>query len=291
MSKTLLFILLILNLRGNAQPADCNFQSPAITIDFGKGFIEDLNINGGYAYTRVMGSCPSDGHYTFTSATSDCFRGDWQSLPSDHTGNGGNMMIVNASYRNGYFLTTRIKTLKPGTIYEFGVWMLNVCRLTDKCPFPLLPNITIQLRTLSGSVVGQLETGEVARLIDPKWSQYKFVFTTPPSDEDLVLTMIDNIPGGCGNDFAVDDITFRECVKVTDTKNIVKKNVVKKTVRSATVPAAKAVVKSAPKPAAKPEAKTAAQPEAKIAAKPIAKPVEKPVTKPPAKPATKAVAK
>jgi len=26
--------------------------------------------------------------------------------------------------------------------------------------------------------------------------------------------MIDNVPGGCGNDFALDDITFRECVKV-----------------------------------------------------------------------------
>jgi len=25
--------------------------------------------------------------------------------------------------------------------------------------------------------------------------------------------MIDNAPGGCGNDFALDDITFRECVK------------------------------------------------------------------------------
>jgi hypothetical protein len=26
--------------------------------------------------------------------------------------------------------------------------------------------------------------------------------------------MTDNAPGGCGNDFALDDITFRECVKV-----------------------------------------------------------------------------
>ena len=24
--------------------------------------------------------------------------------------------------------------------------------------------------------------------------------------------MIDNVPGGCGNDFALDDITFRECI-------------------------------------------------------------------------------
>jgi hypothetical protein len=29
----------------------------------------------------------------------------------------------------------------------------------------------------------------------------------------LRLIMSDNAPGGCGNDFALDDITFRECVK------------------------------------------------------------------------------
>ena len=30
-----------------------------------------------------------------------------------------------------------------------------------------------------------------------------------------MLIMTDNVPGGCGNDFALDDITFRECVKQT----------------------------------------------------------------------------
>jgi hypothetical protein len=30
-----------------------------------------------------------------------------------------------------------------------------------------------------------------------------------------MLIMVDNMHGGCGNDFALDDITFRECVKQT----------------------------------------------------------------------------
>src|SRR5699024_8885390 len=37
-------------------------------------------------------------------------------------------------------------------------------------------------------------------------------FTTPASISTLRLIMYDNVPGGCGNDFALDDITFRECV-------------------------------------------------------------------------------
>ena len=38
-------------------------------------------------------------------------------------------------------------------------------------------------------------------------------FTTPPTQGTLVLSMIDNSPGGCGNDFALDDITLKECIK------------------------------------------------------------------------------
>src|SRR5437660_809420 len=37
----------------------------------------------------------------------------------------------------------------------------------------------------------------------------------PASTSTLMLVMSDNVPGGCGNDFALDDITFRECVKKT----------------------------------------------------------------------------
>ncbi|MBA4139994.1 MAG: hypothetical protein H0X70_05740, partial [Segetibacter sp.] len=83
----------------------------------------------------------------------------------------------------------------------------------DKCPFPLLPRITIQMQTPAGKIVAYFGTGELVRHEAPHWTQYRALFTTPPSKTPLTLTMIDEAPGGCGNDFAVDDITFRECVK------------------------------------------------------------------------------
>jgi hypothetical protein len=49
-----------------------------------------------------------------------------------------------------------------------------------------------------------------------------------------MLVMSDDNPGGCGNDFALDDITFRECVRevpkpaVTIKKNSLKTSVIKK---------------------------------------------------------------
>ncbi|MEO6673980.1 MAG: hypothetical protein ABIN93_11170 [Ginsengibacter sp.] len=64
-----------------------------------------------------------------------------------------------------------------------------------------------------GLTIAQFCTGEVPRLEAPYWRRYMAIFTTPPSETALTLTMINNNPGGCGNDFALDDITFRECVQ------------------------------------------------------------------------------
>jgi hypothetical protein len=35
----------------------------------------------------------------------------------------------------------------------------------------------------------------------------------PAGEKEMVLSMQDNAIGGCGNDFALDDITIRECIK------------------------------------------------------------------------------
>ncbi|MEO5998168.1 MAG: hypothetical protein ABIN89_15595 [Chitinophagaceae bacterium] len=216
--KTLLFLLLILHVTfpSKAQPVTCTFKQPLITIHFGAGNVRDLNLLEPNSYRRVASSCPTDGHYTYTSFTSDCFGGDWVTLPEDHTPGdaAGNMMLVNASPRSSMFLTTSINGLKGGAIYEFAVWMLNVCRPTEKCPYPLLPDIVIMLQTPDGKVVSQFSTGELVRRDAPQWTRYQVLFTAPRSEMPLTLTMIDNAPGGCGNDFALDDITFRECIPV-----------------------------------------------------------------------------
>ncbi len=197
-----------------AQPVNYAFKEPVVTINFGNGTVSDLNSGMLYNYRRVVRDCPTDGHYAYTSYSSDCFSKDWITLTEDHTPGdaNGNMMIVNASPASGIFLTTKIAGLKGGATYEFSVWMLNVCKPTDKCPFPLLPNITALLQRPDGKVVTELGTGELVRHIEPQWTRYQVIFTTTPSETDLILTMIDSAPGGCGNDFALDDISIRERV-------------------------------------------------------------------------------
>lgn len=245
----LFFVPVFLFLSAAAQPSGCTFKKPVVTIHFGAGKnVRDINESTLSNYERLATSCPPDGYYTYTPFTNDCFSGDWHTLPKDHTPGDadGNIMLVNASRRSGVFFSTTMNGLKSGATYEFSVWMMNVCRISDKCPFPLLPTISFRLQTPAGETVAQFGTGELARLAVPRWTQYRGLFAMPPAGTTLMVTMQDNTPGGCGNDFALDDITIRECVKPTPSVTGRKK--VAPVVKQPT--ASKPVVKKvAPKPA------------------------------------------
>lgn len=197
-----------------AQPGNCILKPPQLTIDFGTGITPDPTTADLANYFRVPGSCPTDGHYSIASSTSGCFRGDWHTLSADHTAGDaeGNMLLVNAAYGGGVFLNIPVSGLKSNTMYELGLWVINLCRPTKKCPTLLLPNLRMRLETTEGKVVAHIVTRDLPRIDNPDWSQYVAYFTTPASPATLRLVMADNAPGGCGNDFALDDITFRECM-------------------------------------------------------------------------------
>jgi len=210
-----IFIILFVTFISKAQQANCILQPPKVTIHFGSGNVADPNTGDLYNFRRVHHSCPSDGHYAFVSYTSACFNDDWHTITEDHTTGDadGNMLLVNAD--QGMFLKMPVPGLKSSTVYELGVWLMNLCKPTNKCPYPLLPRLSIRLETMEGSIVANIVTGELPRFPEPRWIKHGALFTTPASTSTLMLTMIDNNPRGCGNDFAVDDITFRECVKQT----------------------------------------------------------------------------
>lgn len=211
------FILIILPFAfiSEAQPANCIFRPPQFTIHFGAGNVQDPNTGDLSSYRRVSHSCPGDGHYSFASYTSTCFNDDWHTLSEDHTAGdaGGNMLLVNAGQEGSAFLKIPVRGLKSNTIYELGLWLINLCKPTKKCPFPLLPKLNIRLETPEGKLVARIVSGELPRIREPRWKQYRAYFTTPSATSTLMLVMIDDNPAGCGNDFALDDITFRECVK------------------------------------------------------------------------------
>lgn len=197
-----------------AQTGACILKEKGITIDFGAGEVVEVNNQVSYYYQRVLTICPTDGHYAYIPYTSDCFRGDWITLEEDHTpgDRSGNMLVVNSSYRSGDFFNTSVSGLKPGARYEFSIWALNLCKPSYKCPYPLLPNITIQMRTPEGKLVLEMNTGDLKRLGRPQWTRFDMMFVMPKGSNSLDIVMTNHSPGGCGNDFAMDDLSFRECV-------------------------------------------------------------------------------
>ena len=123
------------------------------------------------------------------------------------------MFLVNAAKSASVFLITAIDGFKKNTRYEFGVWMMNLCKINRPCP-PLPPNIIITLQTSKGKILAKFKTGQISSAANPSWKKYFAYFTTPADETLLTLQMENQTTGGCGNDFTMDDITFRECYPV-----------------------------------------------------------------------------
>lgn len=216
--KCILFLLLVpvgllFQTPLQAQTQNCVFKDPLVVIDFGNNIHQkDVNLSMIPNYDRTGSSCPDDGSYSFTSLADDCFGGHWHRLLSDHTPGDteGRMMIVNASYTPGPFFMLNIAGLKAGTTYQFANWIMNVCDPNDECT-SIYPLIKVSILS-GGRLLSSFTTGEIAPSPEPQWKKYVAQFTLPKDVSSITLQMEDLNPGGCGNDFAMDDITLQECV-------------------------------------------------------------------------------
>lgn len=208
--KSFVFFLIVSSTATFAQQVCTGtLGDPVININFGSGsneFAGPLGVaNTNYNY--ITGT-PNDGQYTIAKSTNGMHNGarGWHQI-SNHTPNdpNGYMMVVNASNNPGIFYQTSIPNLCPGTKYEFAAWIINLLNYSG-----IKPNITFIIENNSGQIVHRENTGDILDGPTPKWIQYATTFTTT-TETDLVLKIINNGPGGGGNDIALDDITFRAC--------------------------------------------------------------------------------
>src|SRR3569832_1800655 len=112
---------------------------------------------------------------------------------------------------NGAFYTVLVRGLCGGTTYEFATWIMNVLMPSDSTGYGTQPNLTLTIEKTDGTILQTYNTGNIPTTASPSWNQYGSFFTTPVGVTDVVLRMVNNAPGGCGNDLALDDITFRPC--------------------------------------------------------------------------------
>jgi gliding motility-associated-like protein len=218
-SKTILIPLFFIGFLNNGFSQSCTgvLGEAIINETFGNSVLTPLE-PGKTTYTFVTDHCPLDGEYILSNSL-DCFGLTWHKVTEDHTPDDekGVMAVVNASHDSGEFYSQTVPNLCSGITYEFSVWIMNLVNpmFATGCgsgmPASLDPNITMKIQRADGRSIQMLNTGSIARSNSPTWIRYSILFTMPDNGNTVVVKLINNGPGGCGNDLALDDIQFRPC--------------------------------------------------------------------------------
>ena len=183
----------------------------ALSVDFGSGTNFGPPLAAGattYGYTTN----PVGGSY-FVTNTPRLNGGAWHD-GQDHTpgDTDGYMLLFDATNEPGEFYNRVLEGLCPGTRYEFRVWVANVV-VPSACSFSSIePDLRFELRhPVTNELIGSTETGPISTAESLTWQPYGLTFNLPDDLDRLRLLLINNAPGGCGNDLAIDDISLRVC--------------------------------------------------------------------------------
>lgn len=197
-----------------AQVCSGSLGDAVVKVDFGAGSGLGAPLPPSViSYNYVAQDCPNDGSYTIINRTNGCFSNTWYVYPEDHTPGdiNGYMMLVNSSLQPNDFYVDTVRGLCPNTTYEFSAWLSNVIIQNTCNNNPTAPNVRFTIESVTGVVLGSYTTGNIPAKTGPEWEKYGLFFTTNNTDPSVVIRMRNNAPGGCGNDIALDDISFRPC--------------------------------------------------------------------------------
>ncbi|RFC55906.1 T9SS type B sorting domain-containing protein [Brumimicrobium aurantiacum] len=141
--------------------------------------------------TYAINTSPSNVHNNFTFC-------------SDHTGNNGNMMIVNGASTPGTDVWCQTVNVTPNTDYEFSTWITNVINSTN------VANLQFKI---NGTVIGNPFLTSTVGCV---WDQFFSIWNSGTATSATICVTNLNNSGG-GNDFAIDDISFAPVCIQSDT--------------------------------------------------------------------------
>lgn len=137
---------------------------------------------------------------------------------SDHTGNlNGYMMVINSDYPATEVYRKHVTGLCQNTTYMFSSWLSNnntPSTPTTVCPGYVYANVKFQIEYPVSVIQNSITTGNLPLGLsntDLNWKQYGFSFTTVSGQTSVDIVLTNNAPGGCGNDYVVDDISLSPC--------------------------------------------------------------------------------
>ncbi len=213
---TSLVITLLLTFSTKAQTV-CNGEAIRFRETFGTGNSAASLPAGRTTYTYNGNSDLSDGYYRLSKSSRG--RSEWHNS-ADHTGDAnGRMMVINAGYTAGEFYKDTVTNLTPGASYSVSLYIMNVNTLGTCGSSAILPKLQFVVEYLSANNSFQslttFTTDFVPQSSNPSWVKITNGFMMPGGITSVRYRIINNSNGGCGNDLAIDDITFSQCASLS----------------------------------------------------------------------------
>ncbi len=222
-SLLLTTFILLLSLTRNSILAQgfCANETALFTENFGAGTTPTSHpdiITSALTYQPV-GELVAEGVYRVINNTQQ--KPDWHNSP-DHTGNtDGKMLVINGNGNAFYSHVINNVSGFPAGYYSASLFFMNVNRENICGEGILLAQIsfTLEYQAQDNSWVALIGSPVTAPPVPlsatPTWVQLGGVFTLPTTGtfnvQNLRLTLSDGTTGGCGNDYALDDIKLATC--------------------------------------------------------------------------------
>jgi hypothetical protein len=207
-------IALLLTTTGFAQV--CSGSETIRFIEtFGTGNGDASLPAGRTTYSYVSTNYLEDGQYKLNKSTQG--RPEWHNT-TDHTGdNRGRMMVINASHAAGEFYRDTVSNLSPNKMNNVYLYVMNVNTLGTCGSGAQLPRLRFVVEAWNSSSntfsqVTSFSSSSIPQSANPTWVKIGGSFMLPSNITTVRYIIYNDAPGGCGNDLAIDDITFSDCV-------------------------------------------------------------------------------
>ncbi len=192
--------------------------------DFGSGII------GGSGLLATLPTVPNTSNSTYTGTTTqpiakntfaiatNAINADIPNFSSltDHTGGfNGRMLVVNGDAPPRIIFRDTLPTSCPGRQYSFSFWAAFPYNAIYQSACDALggfryPKFKVRFRDIVTGLTA-VEDTTTNITTNNSWTQFGYRWTMPIGYSNLILEILNDAPGGCGNDFVLDDIVYGTC--------------------------------------------------------------------------------
>ncbi len=211
-----IFTSVLAQLKAQSNQPDSIF----IKETFGTGNTKTALPAGRTTYSFNGNSSLSDGDYITYKRTNG--RSEWHDAP-DHTGDiNGKMIVINAGMSPSEFYRDTVYSLTGNTTYSVYLYIMNVNTLGTCGSSALLPKVQFIVEyyntpTNSFVQLATITTAFIPQSSAPQWVVAGGTFLNPAGNTSVRYRILNNSTGGCGNDLAIDDITFARATSIPST--------------------------------------------------------------------------